>query len=139
MRQPLSKLAIVIGISVDVLASFAAVLGLFAHMVIMSGGDGLPSDEAMARWFANPLYLAAEFVIATLPTVLSGYVAGRVAKRDQVRHAAWVGVVMLLVYGSLTLVPMEGPSEPVWFDVLSHAATSPAAMLGRWLSIGRQS
>ena len=137
MRQPLNKLAIVIGIGVDVIASFAALLGLIVLMVIMSGGAGLPSDEMMAAWFANPLYLAAEFVIATLPTVLSGYIAGRVAKRDQVRHAAWVGAVMLVVYAALALVPMEGASEPVWYDFLEIAATIPAAVLGGRLSIGR--
>lgn len=137
MRQPLNKIAIIVGISVDILASFVSILGLFIAMMAATGTGGMPTEEEMAGWLINPGFLIAEFVLSLLPTVLGGFLAGRIAKREHVRHATWVGVVVLIVFGILTFIPMEGATEPLWFDLLTLAATVPAAMAGGRLSIPR--
>ena len=137
MRQPLNRIAIIVGISVDIFASFVFILGLFIAMMAASGTGGVPTDDAMAEWLTNPVFLIAEFVLSLLPTLLGGFLAGRIAKREHVRHATWVGVVMLVVFGILTFIPMEGATEPLWFDILTLAATVPAAIAGGRLSIPR--
>jgi hypothetical protein len=134
MRQPLNKLAIAMGISLDLLLSFVLVGGMFV-VLMLTGMIEMTDDAAEAELFRDPAFLAAEFVLSLVPTVIAGYVTGRIAKRDHVRHAVWVGVVMFVLYSTLTFIPMEGPSEPLWFDAISLLMTVPAALAGGYLSI----
>ena len=133
MRRSLNVVAILVGISIDVILSVGLVLGVV--VALMAGGVDFDDDAAMQRWYENPVFLVAEFAASLLPTVLAGYVTGKMAKFDQLRHALWVGGVMLILYAVLTFIPMEGPSEPLWFDLASLVVIVPAALAGGYLSI----
>jgi hypothetical protein len=136
MREPLNKVAIAVGIAVDVVLSVVLVLGV-AIFMFSTGMVKEDDDAALEGWLNHPGFLAMEFVLSVLPTVLAGFIAGRMAKREQTRHALWVGVVMLALYAILTFIPMDGPSEPLWFDLLSLVVVIPAALAGGHLSIPR--
>ena len=139
MGQPLNKLAIVIGICIEIVGMVVTLIGVFAVMLAVQASRGEPFDEsAIDRWPGEPAFLVSAFVIGTLTLVGAGFVTGKVAKRDHVRHAAWVGGIILVLYTVLTFIPMEGPSEPLWYDVLSLLSTVPAVMAGGYLSRGRK-
>lgn len=138
MDQPLNKLAIVIGICTEILGMIVTLIGVFAVMLAVHASRGEAFDEAaIDRWPGEPAFLISAFVIGTLTLVIAGFVTGKVAKRDHVRHAAWTGGIILVVYAVLTFIPMEGPSEPLWYDALSLLSTVPAVMAGGYLSIPR--
>ena len=136
MGQPLNKLAIVIGICTEIIGMLVTLVGIFAVMlgVLASRGEAFDEDT-IDRWPNEPAFLISAFVIGTLTLVIAGFVTGKVAKRDHVRHAAWTGGIILVVYAILTFIPIEGPSEPLWYDVLSLLSTVPAVMAGGYLSI----
>lgn len=139
MGQPLNKLAIVIGICTEIVGMIVTLIGVFAVMLTVHWPRGEAFDEAaIDRWPSEPAFLISAFVIGTLTLVVAGFVTGKVAKRDHVRHAAWVGGIILVVYTILTFIPMEGPSEPLWYDALSLVSTVPAVMAGGYLSKPRR-
>lgn len=138
MSQPLNKLAIVIGICVEIVGLIVTVIGVFIVMfaVLFSRGEAF-DEAAIDQWPGEPAFLISAFVIGTLTLVTAGFVTGKVAKRDHVRHAAWAGGIILVVYAVLTFIPMEGPSEPLWYDVVSLLSTVPAVIAGGYLAIPR--
>lgn len=138
MGQPLNKLAIVIGICTEIIGMIVTLAGVFAVMLGVHASRGEEFDEAaIDRWPGEPAFLISAFVIGTLTLAIAGFVTGKVAKRDHLRHAAWTGGIILVVYTILTVIPMEGPSEPLWYDALSLLSTIPAVMAGGYLSIPR--
>ena len=134
-RPPLSKLAIVIGISVEIVGTMVAFAGALVVMFAAARGRGGQFDAgAMDDWIADPVFLVAAFVLGTVSLIIAGFATGKIAGRDHVRHAAWTGAILLALYVVLTLIPTEGPREPLWYEALSLMTTVPAAMLGGYLA-----
>lgn len=138
MSQPLNKRAIVIGICTEIVGMIVTLVGVFAVMLGVIASRGEEFDEAaIDLWPGEPAFLISVFVIGTLTLVIAGFVTGKVAKRDHVRHAAWTGGILLVIYAVLTFIPIEGPSEPLWYDAISLLSTVPAVTAGGYLSIPR--
>ena len=138
MGQPLNKLAIVVGICAEIIGMIVTLVAVFAVMLAVHASRGEAFDEAaIDQWPSEPAFLISAFVVGTLTLVIAGFVTGKVAKRDHLRHAAWTGGILLVIYAAITFIPMEGPSEPLWYDALSLLSTVPAVMAGGYLSIPR--
>ena len=73
-------------------------------------------------------------------TALGGFVAGRVAKQDEILHAGFVGLLSLSLGALVELLSRSagGSGVPVWYQVFSYLAVVPAALAGGFLSSRRQ-
>ena len=75
--------------------------------------------------------LAPQLIMGLLMTVLGGFIASRLARRDELRHALAVGV-LLLITSILTTVASKETFLliPKWYQIIGLSLTLPAALLG---------
>ena len=112
--------AIAIGLVTNMVTNIGTNLALYLLMV----SHGIPMNQIMPRMHSvSGLMLSSLYGIGF--TVLSGYLAGRIAKRSPVVHGAVVGTASVL----LSLLCWE-PGNPHWYVILYYGSMVPAAMLG---------
>ncbi len=124
--MPRLKLAAVLAGSLVDLLGTIVVLGLY--FTVLLGAGGAVTEDTL-----SPTYLAIGDALGLLLSVLGGFVAGRLAKIDEVHHGAAAG------FGSLVLSLLIGWGSPVegaqsWRDVLLPLAVVPAAALGGYIA-----
>src|SRR5947208_14176520 len=119
----ISARAVLIGFAADVGATFAFGVALVVGLTL----QGAPPDGLEGR-LVEPDALALSMCGGLACTALGGFIAGRVARRAPVRHAALVGVVGV-AFGLLFL-----GSYPLWYSALGAGGTVPAAAFGGWLA-----
>ena len=145
-RQPLGFRAILLGVAVD-WASTIATSAVILFMASIVAASRYQTEKQIAD-FIEKLGNAPDFVLLTSIVGLGcvtfgGYVCAVIAKRDEIRHAVWMGVVSLsvglivvIVYGSGSEIVDGSGSErtagwhPDWLKFLGHALVVPAAALG---------
>lgn len=122
--------AVLLGILVDIVGTFT--LGLLITMILLGiyyASQGIPVDE-METFMKNDIpSLFITIAIGFYFTFLGGFVAGRVAKSDEVLNASIVGIV-----GVLFLLFFWNES-PLGVNLIGLTFTIPVAMLGGKLSI----
>ena len=134
-RQPLNKSAIAAGFGTDIVATLISLVPISAGMFVMMTMRGKKFDlEQIDQWNSDPAFLAIGFCFGVLTLALAGYVSGRLARRDHVRHAAWTGLTLLVFYAVLNLIPSEGEPEPLWYTGLTLLSTVPATMVGGYFA-----
>ncbi len=112
--------AVVVGAIVDNIGTTAAMLLLLTALT----GTGIAESEALDR-LKTLSGLLLTLVVGLGWTMMGGYVAGRMAKRDETLHGALVavaGIVVGLVFHEEGL--------PLWYQVLGLVAMLPAGMAG---------
>jgi len=115
------------GILVDVFGTMVAAV-LYVTLVLgVSLSEGQVTEDML-----TPTHQAIVDALGLLLSVLGGFVAGRLAKVDEVNHGAAAGFgsllfALLLAWG----VPMDAPS---WRDLLMSLAVVPAAALGGYVA-----
>lgn len=130
---------IIVGAVVDYLATYAfTILYLIFFFMKEPLEGGSPSQEtfekAMSEMLSSPEALVALSVIGAICTALGGYVAGRLAKADQIKHGALVGVVSL-VLGALQMSTLgEANPFPYWYELVAYIVTIPAGALGGYFA-----
>ncbi len=130
---------IIIGAVVDYVATYLLVL-LYAIVYYVKDPlekGGLPEEaieKALGQMIASQEGLLALLVIGAVCTVLGGYVAGRLAKADPVKHGALVGAVSLIVGALQSGMAGEGSPLPHWHMLLGYLLAIPAGALGGWLA-----
>ncbi|HWP60952.1 MAG TPA: TIGR04086 family membrane protein [Candidatus Acidoferrales bacterium] len=131
---------IIIGAVVDYVGTSIAVI-LYTMFFYM--GDALDSgmseeavEKAFEKMVASPEALLTLFLIGMLGTVLGGYVAGRLARVEEVKHGALVGAVALIV--ALVQASVSEPSPvPEWYNILGYILAIPAGALGGSIAQGK--
>jgi hypothetical protein len=131
-KQPRLHLgAIGLGLIVDLVGTAASLAAVLVGVSIVSAVRGEPMrSEDAGLWLTEPWLLIGGLVVGLAWNGFGAYIGAMVARREPMRHAAWVGILSLLVGVAITLVPGEGPSEPLWYDVLSFILILPVSLVG---------
>lgn len=119
---------VLVGALIDLLGTVVVLL-FYVSVVLgvqLSGGE--LTENAL-----TPTQLAVADALGLLMSVLGGFLAGRLAKIDEVHHGAAAG------FSSLVLSLLIGWGAPVegalsWRDVLLPLAVVPAAALGGYVA-----
>ncbi|MBI4523085.1 MAG: TIGR04086 family membrane protein [Deltaproteobacteria bacterium] len=133
---------IVIGAVVDYVATHLLILlYLIVYHAKDSLGEGGVSEEAFEEALKEALSsqegLLALILIGAFCTALGGYIAGRLAKSDEVKHGALVGALSLIVGLLQAGVAGERSPVPQWYELLGYLLAIPAGALGGLLAQGR--
>ena len=132
---------IIAGAVVDYIGTYVVIV-LYLAFFFMGDAlkEGGASEETVERAFhqmiSSPEGLITLFLIGVLGTVLGGYVAGRLAKSEEIKHGALVGAVSLAL-GLIQSGSGAGSPVPQWYELLGYALTIPAGALGGSLAQGR--
>lgn len=119
-------------IIVGAVADNAGTLFVMTLLAAALASTGLHEDEVMVRMRSTSGLLLG-LIIGLGCTGLGGYVAGRMAKRDEVLHGALVAVIGLII----ALIFREG-GDPAWFDLAGFVGMLPAGMAGGRLARQRR-
>ena len=115
---------VVAGILVDSLGSIAVAIVYFGAVL----GAQIARGGEVTEQMLEP-HVSITAILGLLLTVAGGFVAGRLAKADEVRHGIAVGVGSVLIWLLLDwAAPAEGAESIV--ETLSFFAVIPAAALG---------
>ncbi|WP_332776379.1 hypothetical protein [Polaromonas sp.] len=111
-------------------------VGGIALMIALGGASlyELPQEgqgAAIAEFAHSLPYLTGSVIIGLLITVLGGYLAARIAKREAYLNSGMLGVVGVVI----GLFLAEG--LPLWFNAVAFLLTIPAALLGGHLAKGK--
>ncbi len=133
---------IIIGAVVDYVATYALItLYLIVYYIkdpLEKGG--MPEEafeKALKEMISSQEGLLALIVIGALCTVLGGYLAGRLAKSEEVKHGALVGAVSLIIGIVQTGMAGEASPIPYWHELLGYILAIPAGALGGSFAQGR--
>ena len=126
---------IVAGAVVDYVVSYLLILLYLVayHVKDLSDKGGLPEEaleKALGEALSSREGLLALILIGAFGTALGGYVAGRLAGSDEVKHGALVGAVSLIVGALQSAVAGGGSPVPYWYELLGYVLTIPAGALG---------
>lgn len=97
---------------------------VFEKQVVKTGMTNQQVAEAMAGVSRGMDFLIASLVIGTLTTVVGGYIAARVAKKNFYLNSSiigFIGIVLGIVFSG---------SSPVWLNVAAFITVIPAALAG---------
>ena len=137
-RRPLSKTAIAIGLAVDLVGTIAIAMSVFFVAAIVVAAKRQNVEGVMDDWFQDTTVLVTLMLIGVLGTVAGGFVTGKVAGRDHIRHAVWMGAILTVFAAILELLPDDGQPEPLWITAAGYVLTLPAAVVGGALARPRQ-
>lgn len=130
---------IVIGAVVDYLATYVLIiiyiLVYYAKEPMEKGG--LPEeaiDNALKEMLSSPEGLLALIVIGAFCTALGGYLAGWLAKAEEVKHGALVGAASLIV--GVLQAATAGERNPLsdGYELLAYVLAIPAGALGGYFA-----
>ena len=130
---------IVVGAVVDYVTTYIAVtLYVIRYFVKESFQDGGIPPEAIEKAFREATSsqegLLAFLIIGALCTALGGYLAGRIAKVEQIKHGALVGAVSLIIGALQTTMAGSASPVPSDFEFLGYILAIPAGALGGYLA-----
>lgn len=130
---------VIAGVIVDYVATYVidmTYLFVFYQKEFSEGGRTFEEalEKALDQMLSSPEGLLALGIIGAIGTALGGYVAGRLARADEVKHGALVGVVSLILgvlHASMAGQPI---SLPYWYELLAYIIAVPAGALGGYFS-----
>jgi hypothetical protein len=131
--RQISAKAIVFGFVAEFVVSTAAGLFLGIATTVTLMQRGVTANEMRATLEGNGILIAAT-VISFGSTIMGGYVAGRVAKRAEVLHAAIVGCLLVL----LGLVQLFRSPTALVYSIISILGAIPFAMFGGYTAMLRR-
>jgi len=119
---------VVAGILVDSLRSIAVGIVYFVAVI----GIQIARGQEVSEQMLDP-HVSITAILGLLLTVAGGFVAGWLARTDEVRHAIAVGVGSVLIWLLFEwAVPADDPESIV--ETISFLAVIPAAALGGYVS-----
>lgn len=130
---------IIIGAVVDYVATSVLVM---LYVIVYYVKDplergGMPEEaieKALQEMISSQEGLLALIVIGAFCTALGGYVAGRLAKAEEVKHGALVGAVSLILGALQSGMVGEGSPVPYWHQLLGYILAIPVGALGGFLA-----
>lgn len=120
-------LALALTLALDTIAGLAMMV-FMGQSAFQRGMTEQQTSEAIAAVTRGTDFLLGSVILGTLSTLVGGYVAARVAKREPYLNAGAIGVLGI-VLGML----MPG-NYPLWFDLSGLLLVLPAALLGGHLA-----
>lgn len=133
---------IVIGAVVDYVATYVLItlylIVFYLKEPLKNGAlSGEALQQALEQMISSQEGLLALLVIGALCTVLGGYIAGRLAKAEEVKHGALVGAVSLIVGVLQTGMAGEASPVPYWHELLGYLLAIPVGALGGFFAQGK--
>ena len=130
---------IIAGVVIDYVATmvfhFLYLLTYLPKEVFENGGGSEEIvDKAAKEMLSSPEGLLSLALIGAFGTALGGYVAGRMAKGEKVKHGALVGLASLVVGIVIVAVFGEGDPVPDWFKLLGYILPIPVGALGGYFA-----
>ena len=137
----MNKLAIAAGTIADVTGSLVTMFAVIIATGFVEGARGrIPDEKTMEGWFQEPIVLLIMMGIGLFWLVAGGFITGKIAGRDHVRHAAWTGVMALVISLVFLALPSGGgPAMAWWYNAFSLLVTIPTSMAGGYLAKPRAS
>jgi len=140
-KKKFSIKAVIIGWLVDVIGSmiFGAVLAIIFLIIFFVKRGNLQELlitglEQFKEQVAGSIAILIPSLIGGLFfTTLGGYVAARIAKFSELKHALGVGLLSVL-YGIIIVIIAPQP-VPVWYYPISFTLVIPCALLGGHLRV----
>jgi MFS family permease len=130
-----SLAAITVGGIVDIVATFAAAIPLMVYAAVQSGMSSLPQEEQadaiVQAMEASSGLQTAGWALGVLASVLGGYVAARIARRDEVVHGA-LSAFLCIALGVYALASDTGNTH-VWQHVAGFVLSPALGALGGYL------
>ena len=120
--------AVSFGVLTDLLGT---TLGGIVLLVVFSSilvSQGRSPEDIGVVLLNSDAYLFVSFAVGMTFTMLGGYVAARVANHREYRHAAIVGIIML-VFGEI-MISTDPSSTPLSIRIIGDLLVIPAALLG---------
>ncbi len=112
-------------------------LGTLLTAGLLGAAFGLSPETPDSRFeelLADPGFLVAVTLNGLFFTALGGWVAGRLARGDELRHGVIVGILSLVFAAVLAATAGDGPQAAWWVDAIGYLLTVPAAAAGGWLA-----
>lgn len=123
------------GAVVDYLATYLLImLYVIVYYVKASGLSEEAIERALKEMLSSQEGLLALIIIGAFSTALGGYVAGRLAKVEEVKHGAFVGAASLIVGVLQAATDGEENSLPHGYELLAYIIAIPAGALGGYLA-----
>lgn len=128
----LSVKAVAIGLVVDIGGSLG--VGFLVGIVtgIYLGVKGVPPDRMAQTLYGSFVFLLVSLIIGLFFTGLGGYIAAKIAKTAELKHAFVLGILVELL-GVLFIVLSSNPGSPA-FNIVGLILTIPIAVLGGYLA-----
>ena len=94
--------------------------------------QGYSPDEIESMMTTSSLVYLVSLMLGLGCTVLGRFVCARIAKREEVKHSAIMGVAGLV----LALLSTGGP-EPIWYLIIGVILTVPLAVVGGYIAYNK--
>lgn len=88
-------------------------------------------NDAIAAMTLSTNFLLGSIILGTLSTMVGGYLAARIAKKEPYWNAGAIGVL------GIVLGLLLAKDYPLWFNVVGFLLALPAALLGGHLARSR--
>jgi len=141
---PLVMRAIVGGVLVDWVVTLAAMVSIQVMAAVVAVSRY--STASQIEDFQEKLAQSPDFVILTtlvglVCVALGGFASGVLARRDEVRHALFMGVLSFAIGLSVEISGVDEVAAgwmPLWFRWLRHLFVVPAAIVGGYAAKARR-
>ncbi|MFA5343536.1 MAG: hypothetical protein WC381_06200 [Kiritimatiellia bacterium] len=130
-NRPINIKALVLGVLTDVGGSLVIGFILGIALAIIFIVRGVQPNEIRAH-LNNATFLVSSTIIGFGFTLFGGFVAGRIAKRNQILHGAIIGAIG---------IPLGLPfltSLPLWCNIISVVGVIPFGILGGYIARPKQ-
>jgi|GEM_PF-1082837 len=129
-RRKISLKAIVIGWLTDIIASTLVVgaILIIAGIIFAASGAGF---EQIAEQLNSVGLQIVLYLIGFSFTTFGGYIAARIAKNSELKHAFWMGFLSMLA-GIIFLLIMPKPTFR-WYQIVLQLLAIPFALLGGYI------
>ncbi|OGG44151.1 hypothetical protein A2841_00395 [Candidatus Kaiserbacteria bacterium RIFCSPHIGHO2_01_FULL_48_10] len=134
--KKISWKAIIIGAVIDVVGTNVASIFFFSYIITQYSLSSLPSEQYVAKIqeiiLHNPVLFGISFLIGAGFSVLGGYVAAWIAKRNELLNGA-LSSFLCVLSGLAGLFMALNPSVPIILEILSIPLSPALGFLGGYI------
>lgn len=135
-----SIVGVLAGGIIDIIASNILTLPIGVYLLSKISADTAPDrvpDAMISAMHAQPLLYALQLLVGLGCTVLGGYAAAWIARREETLNgvlASWAGVAV-----GIYAVASGKSTDPLLLQILLLLVTPPFSLLGGWLRLRQTS
>lgn len=124
MKLKINIKSVFLGFLVDIVGSLLVgfIIGIIAAILYVAKGNRIDGFEQF--YYSNLPIMIISLIVGLLFVILGGFIAGKVAKQDEILNACSVGMVGIL-FGLFFCW-----SLPLWYNIASFLLIMPCAYLG---------